>query len=226
MRNGRSREEDQGEGICNSDTRLAANARPASFPARPLLPGIKPCLPPTIPMLRAKRAPTPNSSPLSIVIRPKAQQTTRQTHFTGKLKRSPIMSILHDLQHIPLELKLALKVRIVENLHRDLFSTPFLNGRAFNLDIILLGPVGEWDFFIQPGTILGNKRPVRDGDGQTEDGDEEQVGLDAGVKRDKPALDEEGDGEYGRDEVVVVERSATFGGQRGVGNAGEVGTGC
>lgn len=42
------------------------------------------------------------------------------TNLGGKLKSSPVVPILHDIQNIAFKVNFLVKVRVVENLHRDL----------------------------------------------------------------------------------------------------------
>lgn len=65
------------------------------------------------------------------------------------------MTVLHHIQHVPLELKFALKVGIVEDLHGDLLSAPLVHIAALDLDIVALGPVREGDLFIDAFAKLG-----------------------------------------------------------------------
>lgn len=134
------------------------------------------------------------------------------------------MPILHHIQHVPFELKLPLKVRIMEDLHRNLLASPFLHSTAFDLDIITLGPVGQRDFLVQPSTIFRRENPVRDRDGDKEDQEEDEECRPAFGKRKEDALEEVRHGEIVGCEMVVVERGATLGGEGGVGYSGRVGS--
>jgi hypothetical protein len=112
------------------------------------------------------------------------------------------MSVLHHVQDIPLELDLAVKVRIVEHLHRDLIAPVFVQSRRLDLKVRFLGLVGEWDLFVETTAKLGGECPVGDGDGDEDDSEDDKVGGPAGPEGDE-TLDEPCRKEVGRRELVV-----------------------
>ena len=99
------------------------------------------------------------------------------THRGGKLERCPIMSILHHFENIPLELDFPVKVRIMEQLHRDFLPLVFTQARRFEVNVMFEGFTRQWDFFIQSTTIFRNHCPISDRQGYQEDGYEYPIGC-------------------------------------------------
>lgn len=124
------------------------------------------------------------------------------THGRSELERSPVMSVLHHVQDVPLELDLAVKVRIVEHLHRDLLAPVFVQRRRLDLEVRLLGLVGQRDLLIETTAKLGGERPVGDGDGDEDDGEDDEIGCPSGLEGDE-TLNEPRREEVGRRELVV-----------------------
>lgn len=76
------------------------------------------------------------------------------------------MPVLHNLQHVPLEINFSIKELIVENLHRQLFASVgvFPQRTVLQVDIVFDGFTWEWDFFIDPLTDPRHQSPVTNSD--------------------------------------------------------------
>lgn len=138
------------------------------------------------------------------------------TNLGGKLKSSPVMPVLHDVQNITLEINLLVKVRVVENLHGDLsVLVLFLKLLVLEVQIVADGFTGELDLFIHPLSEFRFKSPVCDSDRDTEENDEEPVSLPALGQR-KKTLDDPWAKDDGSRELVVGEGCAAFSRERGI----------
>jgi hypothetical protein len=87
------------------------------------------------------------------------------------------MPILHNLQNIPLELYLSIKVLIMKFLHWQLRPSCFIlpKIRVLQVDISTDGFTGEGDFFVDPSAIFRYAGPVTDGCGEESQEEEEEV---------------------------------------------------
>lgn len=142
------------------------------------------------------------------------------TDLGGKLKSSPVMPVLHDVQNITLKINLLVKVRVVENLHRDLSVLVFLlKLLILEVEIVADGFTRELDLFIHPLSEFGFKSPVSDSDGDTEEDDEEPISLPA-VGQRKKTLDDPWAKDDGSRELVVGEGCAAFSRERGIRDSG------
>lgn len=91
------------------------------------------------------------------------------------------------------EVDLAVEVRVVEDLHRDLLFAVVLclELGVVNRDIFLHMPTRKLDLLVLARAVSAHDRPVCDGDGHAEQNDHEDVGLQpAAVDEGKHALDE------------------------------------
>lgn len=142
------------------------------------------------------------------------------TDLGSKLKSSPVMPVLHDVQNITLKINLLVKVCVVENLHRDLsVLILFLKLLVLEVKIVADGFTGERDLFIHPLSKFGFKSPVSDSDGDTEEDDEEPISLPA-VGQRKKTLDDPWAKNDGSRELVVGERCAALSRERGIRDSG------
>lgn len=138
------------------------------------------------------------------------------TNLGGKLKSSPVVPILHDIQNIAFKVNFLVKVRVVENLHRDLpVLVFFLELFVLEVEIVADGFTGELDLFIHPLSEFGFKSPVSDSDGNTEEDDKEPVGFPA-IGQRKKTLDNPWTKDNGSRELVVREGCAALSRERGV----------
>ena len=90
-------------------------------------------------------------------------------YLFGETERSPIMPVLHNFKHVPLEIDLSIKEFIMEFLHRQFLSSlgVFPKFTVLQVDIMFNGFTGEWDFFINPLTDSRHDSPVSNSDGNT-----------------------------------------------------------
>ena len=106
------------------------------------------------------------------------------------------------------EIDLALKVRVVEDLHGDLLLAKVLclEFGVLDGDVFLDVTARKLDLLVLAGAVHAHRGPVRDGDGDTEKNDKEDVCLEAAMAEDRQsALDEPWDAEDEGGEVEVVE---------------------
>ena len=95
----------------------------------------------------------------------------------GESERSPIVSVLHDLENISLEIDLSIKEFVVEGLHGDLLACicVLLEVTVLEVDIVRNGFTGQSDFLIDSRANSGHESPVGDRDGDDEEDEEEEV---------------------------------------------------
>ena len=94
-----------------------------------------------------------------------------------------------------IEVDLVLEVRVVEDLHGDLLLAEVLclELRVLDGDVLVKGAAGELDLEVLAGTVDGHDCPVGDGDGETEENDEEDISLEATIANyGEGALDDVG----------------------------------
>jgi hypothetical protein len=115
---------------------------------------------------------------------------------------------------LTLEVDLALKVVIIQDLHRDLPShVRLLELRVVELEVVRDGPSGQLDLLVPPRSKGGGESPVGDKDG--EGGEDEEDPVDAGVVEEggEGPLEELGEGDDEAEEGEVGEGGGTFGGE-------------
>ena len=93
----------------------------------------------------------------------------KMTYLLGETEGSPIMPVLHNLKHVPLEINLSIKEFIMELLHRQFLSGLCVLSQftVLQIDIMINGFTGEWDFFIDPLTDSRHDCPVPNSDWDT-----------------------------------------------------------
>lgn len=85
------------------------------------------------------------------------------------------MSVLHHLQDVSLEVDLALKVGIVEDLHGHLEGVLLLERGILDGDVSVQSLAWQDTLFVDSRTDVAHERPVTNGDGEAENGNEEKV---------------------------------------------------
>ncbi len=106
------------------------------------------------------------------------------------------------------DLDLVVKVGVVEDLDGDLLLCKVLCLELWvcDGDVLLDVAAGELDLLVLAGAVGAHDCPVGDSDGEAEEEDEEEVGLEAAMGDDgEGALDEPGDAEDEGGELVVGE---------------------
>lgn len=142
------------------------------------------------------------------------------TDLGGKFKSSPVVPVLHDIQDITFKVNFLVKVRVVENLHRNLpVLVLFLQFLILEVEIVADGFTRKLDLFIHSLSEFGFKSPVSDSDGDTEEDDKEPVGFPA-IGQRKETLDDPWAKDNGSRELVVGEGCAALSGKRGVRDGG------
>lgn len=98
-------------------------------------------------------------------------------YLYGESERSPIVSVLHDLEDVSLEIDLSVKELVVERLHGNLFPSigVFPEITVLEVDIVRDGFTGQSDFLIDPSSDSGHEGPVGDRDGDDEQNEEEEI---------------------------------------------------
>lgn len=94
----------------------------------------------------------------------------------------------------------------MEDLHGDFGLSMILPLEFDVLDVNVFFDIlcREDDLFVDTGAESGHERPISDSQGETEDEDEEPVGVEASAVDDwEDALDDPGDTEYDGGEMVV-----------------------
>ena len=113
---------------------------------------------------------------------------------------------------LTIEVDLVIEERVVEDLHRNLLLAEVLGLelRVLDGDVLLDIAARKLDLLVDTGTVRAHDGPVGGGDGDAEEKDKEDVGLEAAVAKDgEGALDEPGDakdegGELGVGEVAIA----------------------
>ena len=146
----------------------------------------------------------------------------RQTYLWGELEGRPVVSVLHDVQHITLELDLSVKVGVVELLHGDLGVLVLSQIGALQVDVVIERLAGEGNLLIKSLAVLRAEGPVADSEGHEQDNNEEPVESPSCLEGEE-ALDQEGDDQIDSGEVVVVERGRAFSWEWGIGDGRVVG---
>ena len=87
------------------------------------------------------------------------------------------MPVFHNFKHVPLEIDLSIKELIMEFLHRQFLSSLgiFPKFTVLQVDIMINGFTGEWDFFINPLTNPRHDSPVSYSNGNTSKETEEEI---------------------------------------------------
>lgn len=85
------------------------------------------------------------------------------------------MSVFHHLQDVALEVNLALKVGVVEDLHRHFEGVLLLERDILDGNVAVQTFAGQDTLFVDSRTDVAHERPVTDGNGNTEQGDQEKV---------------------------------------------------
>lgn len=136
------------------------------------------------------------------------------------------MSVLHHLQDVTVEINLALKVGIVEDLHRHLEGVLLLERDILDSNVSVQSSTGQDALFVDSWTDVAHQRPVADGNGNTEQGNQEKVPCPAvGQSEDpgKEGLQDPGEEQDAESELDVAECGGTFSGELGVGDSRVVG---
>ena len=132
------------------------------------------------------------------------------------------MPVLHNLKNISFEIDFSVKVGIVELLHRDLGRRVLLELRVLEVDVVLDRFAGERHLFIEPLAVLGHESPIANSEGDKEDDDEEDIGLEASAPRNE-ALNNERRNQVYCGEVKIGKGCGSLGGKGGIRN-GSVGS--
>jgi len=126
----------------------------------------------------------------------------------GKAEANPVMTLLHDLKAVTLEVDIAVKVHFVESLHGDLVGATILEtvGVLLELEVVLDTTVGEANLLILARADGGDYKPPSGEQGKIDDEGEEEGGLEstANFSAEEPR-DKDQDG----DEDIVVEGIGT-----------------
>ncbi len=98
-------------------------------------------------------------------------------HLGSETKGSPIMSVLHHLEDIPFEVDLSLEVGVMHDLHWNLACSGVLlcEIHIFNLHVSLQPFSGKNALLVNPGADSAHDGPIRDGDGERKDDNEDPV---------------------------------------------------
>ena len=105
-----------------------------------------------------------------------------------------------------LEVDLAVKVGVVEDLHRDFSLSVIISFKieVLYFDILFDILPGQDDLFVYAGTNSRHDRPVNDSEWETHDEDKEPVSVEAAaVDQREDTLDEPGHTEDNGGQVVV-----------------------
>lgn len=146
--------------------------------------------------------------------------------------REPISAMgltRHEFGRIrTLHVDLAIEVRVVEYLHRDLVLAlvQFLELGVVDRDILFDVLSGQLNFLVHAPAVQAVERPVPNSGGTTSQKEHEQVGLDAPILDERnERLDDIRNDDQEDGEVDVVEGAVAFseGGDGAVFNGGEVG---
>jgi hypothetical protein len=134
------------------------------------------------------------------------------------------MPVFHNFKHVPLEIYFSIKELIVKFLHRQFLSSLsiFPKFTVFQVDIMINGFTGEWDFFVNPLTDSRHDSPISNSDGNTSEETKEEVECPSCLEWEELG-DEPWDSDDSAGEMEIVERSGTFSWERGIRNGLVVG---
>lgn len=135
----------------------------------------------------------------------------------GEAEAGPVVSVLHNLETVTLEVDIAVKVLLVEGLHGDLLVTLVLVfvGLLLEVEVLLDGTAREAGLFVLSGGDGRDDQPEETEDGEIDDEGKEDGRLE--TTTDLPA-DVPGDNDEGGDQGVVVEGIST----RAIGREGSI----
>jgi len=145
------------------------------------------------------------------------EEVLNQTKSEARL--GPVVAPLEDLQHVAIELQLAVEVLLLESLKGNLLLAVVCIAvlGLVELEVMLNGLAGQLGLFVLARSELGGEPPEGAQDGEEQNKGEEYPGLEAHA----PAVcDVCGNTNEEGDEEGVVERVAAraFCGQRSIGN--------
>lgn len=135
----------------------------------------------------------------------------------GEAEADPVMTLLHNLKAVTLELNVAVKVHFVESLHGNLVGATVLEtvGILLELEVVLDTTVGKANLLILARADRRDDQPPGSEHRKIDNDSEEEGGLEATTKL--PAEPPGNDGQDG-DEDIVVEGVGT----RAIGGKGSV----
>jgi hypothetical protein len=135
----------------------------------------------------------------------------------GEAEAGPVVSVLHNLETVTLEVNIAIKVLLVEGLHGDLLVALVLVsvGLLLEVEVLLDGTAREADLFVLSGGDGRDDQPEETENGEIDDQGKEDGGLE--TTTDLPA-DVPWDNDEGGDQGIVVEGIST----RAIGREGSV----
>ncbi len=134
------------------------------------------------------------------------------------------MSILHNLQNIPLKIHLPIEISIMKDLHRYFLPLILLHTRRHEIEVLLYRLPREGNLLVDPRTVFRQEIPVCRPGWDEAYNEEEGIG-DPSCSEGEEAGDEVRCDEDDGPEVEVGEGGGTFSGKRGIGDSGIGGAG-